>query len=175
MALCGSSEEEIKADEVGRVSGFQANLASLAGRRGGKGGHGVSGRVLQIKSNALMYPAPHHHPPSRPPICLLFSAPPFLIRSIFTRGTGREKKLAALRSGRGGRVSCSRKRGPEGSQMARDERNGRDVELRGRGMRGRRDGVEARRRARRGRSDLDQGSLIGREKRRTTQLKRRPG
>lgn len=33
VALCGSSDGEIKTDEVGQVSGLQANLALLAGRR----------------------------------------------------------------------------------------------------------------------------------------------
>lgn len=77
VALCGSSDGEIKTDEVGQVSGFQATLALFAGRSGKKGGQGVSGRVVRIKSKALMYPTLHnspHHPSSHPPIYLISHA-----------------------------------------------------------------------------------------------------
>lgn len=108
----------------------------------------MSGRVLQIKSKALMYPLR----PPRPPSAIPSSNLPFISRPAisnsfnFARCTRRENKLAALQSRRGRRVLCSRKRGPGGSQMARDETNGRDMEPRGSGIRGGRNGDEARRR-----------------------------
>lgn len=133
VALCGSSDGEIKTDEVGQVSGFQANLALLAGRRGKKRwARGErescpnSKQAIDV-SDPPQLPPPSLIPSSNRPV---ISRPTISNSFDFTRSTRRENKLEGLQSRRGRRVLCSRNRRPEGSQLARDETEGRDMKLR---------------------------------------------